>query len=283
MADTISYGTPTLLQQKSRLLADLAATNAEVTQLADKHDAAQLVILPLYARIATNLARMRAISDDPCNQKKGLFAWLDRRLTETAAQQVQQLSNECRGFFDTITAAAGVKHGFTGSNFQHFLPKADGTPVPQALTVWSDSLSKKRRECDRLKRQIAAIDRLLNGQTKQLEANRRAAQRAAELELLKAKAASVDGTARDLADAIKKKLDRQPGCPYCGEDLGPQPHADHIYPLSKGGHSVIANMVMVCAECNIKKGSMTLRAFAIKYGLNRAAIEHRLHELGKDF
>jgi 5-methylcytosine-specific restriction endonuclease McrA len=60
-------------------------------------------------------------------------------------------------------------------------------------------------------------------------------------------------------------------------------HVDHIYPISKGGHSVETNMVKVCGDCNLKKGSLTLREFIAKYKLDRDAIERRLDELGKKF
>ena len=72
-------------------------------------------------------------------------------------------------------------------------------------------------------------------------------------------------------------------CPYCSRGLGTQPHADHIYPVAKGGLSTIANMVLVCAECNNKKAEHTLRAFIQLYNLDREAVEARLAELGKDF
>ena len=77
--------------------------------------------------------------------------------------------------------------------------------------------------------------------------------------------------------------EKQTHCPYCGGGLGAQPHADHIYPVAKGGLSTIANMVLVCAECNNKKAEHTLTAFIRLYGLDRGAIETRLTELGKDF
>jgi 5-methylcytosine-specific restriction endonuclease McrA len=58
---------------------------------------------------------------------------------------------------------------------------------------------------------------------------------------------------RELAESVKRKLSRDHPCPYCGQGLGTSPHADHIYPVSRGGLSVISNMVFVCQICNQKK------------------------------
>lgn len=65
--------------------------------------------------------------------------------------------------------------------------------------------------------------------------------------------------------------------------LGDEPHADHIYPVSKGGRSMPKNMVYVCAPCNSQKINLTLAGFIKKYNLDRDEIERRLQELGKEF
>ena len=88
---------------------------------------------------------------------------------------------------------------------------------------------------------------------------------------------------RSLARAIREQLERQSGCPYCGYSLGESSHADHIYPVSKGGRSTIRNMVLVCASCNARKGDLTLAAFVQKFDLDRRQIEERLSLLGKEF
>ncbi len=103
-----------------------------------------------------------------------------------------------------------------------------------------------------------------------------------ELELRAAAAANQTQT-RTVGSSIKRKLIKQPWCPYCGNTLGSDPHADHIYPVSKGGRSVPRNMVYVCATCNGMKRDLTLTGFMRKYGLDRATIEARLEQLGKEF
>lgn len=100
---------------------------------------------------------------------------------------------------------------------------------------------------------------------------------------LRNKAAESTKEKRIIAKGIKRTLADNEDCPYCGLTLLVDIHADHIYPLAKGGESTKKNMVLVCAECNSKKGSLTLQAFIKKYSLNRDEIENRLLALGKDF
>ena len=101
-------------------------------------------------------------------------------------------------------------------------------------------------------------------------------------ELRAAAAANVKET-RDLGANVRRGLAKNHSCPYCGGSNGSDSHADHIYPVSKGGRSVPKNMVFVCAKCNIMKTNLTLTAFIKKYTLDRDAIEERLSKLHKDF
>lgn len=105
---------------------------------------------------------------------------------------------------------------------------------------------------------------------------------------LKAKATAYDNKQRQEAGTIKRKIVSQiylfPCCPYCGDGLSENDaHADHIYPVSKGGQSTIRNMVFVCTKCNLKKRDLTLRNFITKYDLNGDFIHKNLDILGKDF
>ena len=47
-------------------------------------------------------------------------------------------------------------------------------------------------------------------------------------------------------------------CVYCGSTVGPL-HLDHIWPVSKGGTNEPSNLVTACANCNLSKGSKSLR------------------------
>ena len=53
----------------------------------------------------------------------------------------------------------------------------------------------------------------------------------------KATIAGYEGKSRKLAESVKGQLDIYDHCPYCGGNIGIEPHADHIYPVSKGGRS----------------------------------------------
>jgi len=100
---------------------------------------------------------------------------------------------------------------------------------------------------------------------------------------IKARAAKADKKTRELAASVKPRLLQDHLCPYCQNDLGDNPHADHIYPVSRGGLSTLVNMVYVCATCNIKKKDNTLKMFIDKYGLDRDSIEKDLNRLGKEY
>ncbi len=51
-------------------------------------------------------------------------------------------------------------------------------------------------------------------------------------------------------------------CFYCGEPLRkPDATGDHKHPVSKGGLNVISNIVIACAPCNGRKGSLSIDQF----------------------
>lgn len=109
-----------------------------------------------------------------------------------------------------------------------------------------------------------------------------------QLEKLIAKAAVVDKKSRQLANSVKRKIIKQVEisnvCPYCGVVLNiDTAHADHIYPLSKGGLSTTKNMVYVCHRCNMLKTNLTLSNFIKSTGYNREDIEKRLDLLKKEY
>ena len=100
-----------------------------------------------------------------------------------------------------------------------------------------------------------------------------------------AQAAAHTEQTRTLADKIKPEIRNQfqvsNNCPYCEEELTDKQHADHIYPVSRGGLSTPDNLVFVCDRCNLAKHDMTIREFCVKFELDRNAIESRLLHLGK--
>lgn len=130
-------------------------------------------------------------------------------------------------------------------------------------------VEKARSYANRFHNALVAIER-----KKRQEADRRRT---------RAELAQARGKSRELGSRVKKRLKLSDSCPYCGGPITNDGHADHIYPVSKGGQSRLENMVHVCAACNIRKGNRTLSAFIADYGLDRPEIEERLRRLGKDF
>jgi 5-methylcytosine-specific restriction endonuclease McrA len=99
---------------------------------------------------------------------------------------------------------------------------------------------------------------------------------------IKNKAAQNTQQKRKLGSRVKYGLETSE-CPYCFSSLSQAAHADHIYPIAKGGESVPSNMVLVCESCNLKKSDLTLQQFIKKYSLNRDKIEEKLAALGKEY
>lgn len=128
-----------------------------------------------------------------------------------------------------------------------------------------------------IKIELVALRKLLKEQSHQ-----------EKLLALKAKAATTEDEIRSLAPVVRKRLKEQFSlsnlCPYCGNVLMPDAsHADHIYPVSKGGKSSVRNMVFVCSPCNQAKAHKTLTQFILEQGRNRDEVEGRLTKLNKDF
>jgi len=96
-----------------------------------------------------------------------------------------------------------------------------------------------------------------------------------------AKAASVDKKARGRATSLKRLVKKTKECPYCGADLGPNPHLDHIYPISKGGLSIVENVVWCCSSCNEVKMDKGLVQFLKGRGVPIEQALSKLHSLGK--
>lgn len=72
-------------------------------------------------------------------------------------------------------------------------------------------------------------------------------------------------------------------CPYCNSENDISScHADHIWPISRGGMTVPQNMVLICQNCNLTKADNTLRVFARNNDLDYDQICSRLEAMGKD-
>ncbi len=111
-------------------------------------------------------------------------------------------------------------------------------------------------------------------------------QKDAENKRIKALAAAHTGKTRQLATTVKNQLKQQlavlSGCPYCGGSLGESPHADHIYPVAKGGLSTEKNMIYVCQQCNMQKRDKTVLEFVSEDSkLDLSQVISNIRKLGK--
>lgn len=95
------------------------------------------------------------------------------------------------------------------------------------------------------------------------------------------KASAVDNKTRERASSLKRLVKKTKDCPYCGSELGVDPHLDHIYPVSKGGLSVIENLVWCCSACNTVKSDKGLMQFLKERGFSIDRALSRLHALGR--
>lgn len=96
-----------------------------------------------------------------------------------------------------------------------------------------------------------------------------------------AKAAAADNQTRSRATSLKRIVKKTKDCPYCGAELGANPHLDHIYPVSKGGLSIVENLVWCCATCNGLKNDKGLMQFLKERGASIEQTLTRLHSIGK--
>ena len=110
---------------------------------------------------------------------------------------------------------------------------------------------------------------------------------------LKAQAAQTAEQQRSFADTFRnpdnfqKQLSVYPRCPFCSKDfktkkLTSAVHLDHIYPVSKGGHSVADNLVFICSDCNAAKSDTTLAKFCHEADYDHRVVVERLLNLDKD-
>ena len=86
---------------------------------------------------------------------------------------------------------------------------------------------------------------------------------------------------------FKAQLVKLKVCPFCAlnfrqEKLSSEVHLDHIYPVSRGGKSVISNLAFICGPCNRKKSDKTLHRFCESEGYDLSVVSERLLKLGKD-
>jgi len=139
--------------------------------------------------------------------------------------------------------------------------------------------SSEKREIDRKEKFLLNFEKTVRSNKLKYQIQER---KRADQDLLKQRAKNNTDEKRAIATSVRKNITNE-DCPYCGVLLDKFCHADHIYPVSKGGLSTLRNMVMTCSQCNLKKKNLTLRSFIKKFNLDLHKIEEKLDSLDKDF
>ena len=164
------------------------------------------------------------------------------------------------------------------------LEYAAGPRAPLPITKLRDQL--KTFVFDLSQVEVSRVEACIERQ--QAQANLARERKRRQFEETRARAAAYANKQRQQAKSVRNGLRKQvqemPYCPYCGESLTLDgAHADHIYPVAKGGLSTRKNMVFICAKCNGNKRQLTLRAFLQKMGYVENEVHGRLEQLQKDF
>lgn len=233
------------------LETEIATLTAQVERASSDLQYVSRQIEPYTAGTAS-LMRKQALAETQ-HRRTGLAGWFSPGLTPQGEASVAQIKRD-------------LEHNRT-----HSEPlRARASAIYATLRSATELLAAKKRL---LPVCIRARDKRLKFEAKE----------AAKHGRHKAVAARADGRTRELASMLRWQLPEQETCPYCDRPLGRDRHADHIYPVSKGGLSVTSNMVWCCSECNMKKGDMTLARFTEEYGIDRVAVESRLRLLGKEY
>lgn len=205
-----------------------------------------------------------------------------------------QLENKIRAVRQDNTSwenGKGILNGMFASKVLTRTAEESIERLQMEIGVYSDM---REQDKDELERQLNLINygkirrNVLDAVTKRIknfEFERDQKERKKrQIDELRIRAASNESEIRQIAESLKDKLFITDICPYCGSVMSNGNfHADHIYPVSKGGQSHVSNMVICCSSCNLKKKALTVREYALKYKLDRAEIERRLEMQNKTF
>jgi 5-methylcytosine-specific restriction endonuclease McrA len=269
--EEIEADLPELRQEFARLQPLYEHAKAESDRRAEEAKAKRAAILRL-------VEARRKLREDPASKivRHGLI-FSRQVLKDSVVEQIAEISrqlghNDPETRFNSYTPSRSEDTRYVAPNGKEF------ESIDVALRICQFEFFCARKRLNAYERALQKY--LTVEQREQREKQKKDIQRQ-RISELRAISAQMTGKARELATRTRSRLAATVKCPYCNGELL-NPHADHIYPLSKGGLSVESNLVLVCAECNNRKANMTLRAFTLKFGLDRTAIEKRLLKLGKD-
>ncbi|MBI5140993.1 MAG: HNH endonuclease [Nitrospirae bacterium] len=257
--------------------AEIATLQTQQDDLSRRSSHRRLISDRINAEIRPLQERMLAILDNPAARKNALHAFFsDSPYTDEALVQLRPLQNFITSRLaiipeDVDTALHTAEHKI--SELTRAVAEYEAALVPHLKR--EERLKEAQEKKQFQKQRIAELRAKEAQEKKQLQKQR--------ISELRAAAASANGTTRKLGSKVRNRIVKEKHCPYCGDPLGLTPHADHIYPVCKGGRSVERNMIFVCSSCNAKKAHLTLAAFIKLFNLNREAIEARLTAMKKDF
>jgi 5-methylcytosine-specific restriction endonuclease McrA len=246
----------TLIEEKKRVETerDYYAKNLAAARRRKEQISQQIV------KLEQDLLRLR--EED---QKRSIIRSAFGKLSKTGQQQADTLSSELRKLQE------GKAFRFDGREFDIDGLLRHCEAETRVRSVRIASIDKELRE-------RSALDARQAREQQAAERHKRQEERRKQQVAL---AATRIEKQRELAEGVKRNLSRDHPCPYCGQELGELPHADHIYPVSKGGLSVPYNMVLACQSCNRKKGDMPIMDFIFAHSLDVTSIITTLRKMGK--
>ena len=222
------------------------------------------------------------IRSRPCSKSWIWRAINDDDRPERLANNIAEHDRLARTFAKLRTPAVRAAQDLV----QSFLTDRDAVekvkPSRYVVEHWRrEAAQAKAAETERARREA------LYAKEEEAERARHEAERArlealhAKTAVERAKAAELDKRTRKHARANAYKVIKTEKCPYCGGPLGDEPHLEHIYPVAKGGLSIVQNMVYACASCNSKKSDKGLIEFLDQAGFNVLVVLGTLQLMGK--
>jgi 5-methylcytosine-specific restriction endonuclease McrA len=250
-----------------QLIAGLTSEVDALTVKLNAYSSCAERIRQLEARLAHIRAKITETASKTGSVRRAITQLFNSTESERQKAQMSELKCACENVERDIRTVlpSGIK---TSSALDSEISRTRSAIAYKTtgVGIYQAALGKKRRE--------------------EVTLTKKAAERAAmdrrEAEL-KARVAAAEKKSRETGWTVKRKLHPNEYCPYCFGRIDDCGHADHIYPIVKGGLSTETNMVIVCSTCNSRKGPLTLRQFIERYGLDRDAVEAALTLLGKVF
>lgn len=289
VSDYLQYSSKTI-ESKIEIISEKIA-NCRIVQQQKQADSEHYCSLDkerlnIYNEIAQLDERICEIKKNPKNK----FGLLDRlcgkgEYLQGVTDEINSLEWQKNKLQSEIPAIEAQKLNLRNNSYIVITKEIKGYGVEKYLQTVINNLEEDRIVLEQALSQV--IDKEKKEELKSIIEKEKKYQIKEQTKILRARVAAADKESRKLAESVKKEIKHQQlifnECPYCGRELGNNAVADHIYPICKGGHSTVKNMVYVCYTCNRDKKDLTLREYVKRYNLNREFIEAALEKLDKTF